>query len=287
MLSIIFALLSCIPKEDPPEVVLNLHLEKKLPEILNENSGMTVDQDIFWFINDSGNDSVLYGYNQSTNEVTRQIAVRGSVNTDWEALTQNNEYLFIGDFGNNASGNRTNLRIYMISKSQLHAATDTVLHSGIIYFNYEDQTDFSPSPENSTKFDCEAFIATNEMIIIFAKDWENSQTRLYKLPIQPGNHTADLQDEWNVNGLITDACLSGDNKLYLVGYNLAPFLWVYSDFNTETMGFSQRERTDFSFLGIQTEGIWVTGDGVIYISSEKSSYTNSAASLFTVRETAN
>jgi hypothetical protein len=170
----------------------------------------------------------------------------------------------------------------MIAKSQLHAAGDTVRHSGIIYFNYEDQTDFSPIELNSTKFDCEAFIATSDSIILFAKDWENSQTRLYKIPIQPGNHTADLRVQWNVNGLITDACLfTEENELYLVGYNLAPFLWVFSEFNKETLQFSEKKRTDFSLLGTQTEGIWVTTDGTVYISSEKS---YSSASLFTVRE---
>lgn len=271
-LTCMLSLVACLPMEDPPKETIDLQKLNNLPELLNENSGMTAYDDLIWFINDGGNDSAIYGYKQSARTVERSVAIRNSSNVDWEDITQNEEYLFIGDFGNNASGNRNDLKIYMISKSDLTPTADTIVPAGIIHFQYEDQTDFSPVANNTTSFDCEAFIATEDSIVLFAKDWLNEQTRLYTLPLIPGNHVAKLRKQWNVNGLVTSAAWSADEQvLYLLGYTsmALPFLTIWSGFDSDNLTYSEVSRTEFSnLMPTQAEGIAILPDASVLISSE-------------------
>ena len=267
---LLLTVLSCIPREEPPEKSLSLVSENSLPDVLRENSGMTMHDGLIWFINDSGNDSALYGYSRQQNDIIRTVRVKNSVNTDWEDITQNEQHIFIGDFGNNASGNRTDLRIYMIDKADLETS-DTVIPSGVIRFSYEDQSDFTPQDPNATPFDCEAFIATENKIILFTKDWETYQTRVYQLTTTPGTQVAEFHHEWKVDGLITGAATYSD-KLYLIGYGFSamPFLWEFTGFEASTLHYDDRMRTDFEMNGItQTEGITVLQDGTVLVSSEE------------------
>lgn len=270
---ILFILSACLPMEDPPEETIYLRRLNNLEALLNENSGMTEFDGLIWFINDGGNDSAIYGYDRNNRTVERSVAIRNSSNVDWEDITQNEEYLFIGDFGNNASGNRNDLKIYMISKSDLTPTADTVVPAGLIHFQYEDQTDFFPVANNTTPFDCEAFIATEDSIILFAKDWVNLQTRLYTLPLVAGNHVAKLRKQWNVNGLVTSAAWSEDDQvLYLLGYTeiVSPFLSVCSGFDADHLTYNEVTRTDFSgLMPTQAEGIAILSDGSVLVSSEE------------------
>lgn len=266
---VLFSLLGCIPREDPPEREPELREVAVLPEELNENSGMIFYNNLIWLINDSGDEPVLYGYDRNNNTVTRKVYVKNTENIDWEDITQNDNEIFVGDFGNNA-GSRTDLRIIRISKAALITANDTVFPSGIIAFSYEDQTDFTPANQY-TRYDCEAFIATADSLILFTKDWIDYSTQLYTLPIIPGQYVAKHKRELNVEGLVTSAAYDSQaSALYLTGYMLTPFLWVYQGFDTGDFNFLDSERTDFEDFGVQIEAILVTVDGV-YLSCEKSS----------------
>jgi hypothetical protein len=277
----LFLLLACIPREKPPEKELVLKQISTLPNELNGNSGMTEYGGLIWFINDNTGDTNLYGYNHELDSVLRKVVVRNAININWEEISQNENYIYIGDFGNN-SGSRTDLRIIRINKSDLLVENDTVTSSGIIEFSYEDQTDFTPSNQLTpvTPFDCEAFIATEDSIILFTKDWQTQHTRIYSLPLTPGIYVAKFRKQWDVKGLITAAAWSAEKQeLLLLGYTPAiPFLWVFSGFNSGDLTYSEENRTDFlSFLGAQTEGILMSGNGSVLISSE-----GMPATLFTV-----
>jgi len=285
MLGLMLIIIACIPREEPPEKVLVLEQIGELPAVLIENSGMTALGDLIWFINDGGNEAALYGYNREQDTVVRTVVVKNSINSDWEDISQNENYIYIGDFGNNASGNRTDLRILIIDQSDLLADIDTVTPSGIIAFHYEDQTDFTPMAENTSPYDCEAFIATEDSLFLFTKDWQSLQTRIYSLSIESGTQTAKFRKQWNVSGLITAAAWSSEKQeLFLLGYTpLFPFIWLYSGFSPEDLSFVKGNRTDFSnFFGTQTEGILISADGSIFISSEEST-TQKPAALFTAR----
>jgi hypothetical protein len=264
-------LLACIPREKPPEKGLVLKQIGTLPNELNGNSGMTEYDGLIWFINDNPDDTNLYGYNHELDSVVRKVVVRNAININWEEISQNENYIYIGDFGNN-SGSRNDLRIIRINKSDLLVEKDTVTSSGIIEFSYEDQTDFTPT-DQLTPFDCEAFITTEDSIILFTKDWQTQNTRIYSLPVTPGNYVAKFKKQWNVNGLITAAAWSAENQeLLLLGYStiVMPFLWIFSGFTPEDFTYDEGIRTDFKdFFPTQTEGILYSGDGSILISSEE------------------
>lgn len=270
---------SCIPKEPAPKEDPNLVLQNDLPEMLRENSGMIAYNDLIWFINDSGNDSAMYGYDRQQNKVVRTVHVKNARNTDWEEITQNDQYIFIGDFGNNASGNRTDLRIYMIKKSDV-GDNDTVQPYGVINFSYEDQSDFTPQLPNNTDFDCEAFIATDNSIILFTKHWMDSKTKVYTLAAIPGTQVAGYLAEWNVNGLVTGSTWSAnDDKLYLIGYSgvVLPILWEISGFDPENAHFTNNKRTDFGLSYTQAEGICILDNGTLLVSSEEFTLINPGA----------
>lgn len=284
-LPLVLGIVSCIPREEPPEKTLYLNEFRNLPVTLNENSGMTTIGGSIWFINDSGNDSVLYEYLIEGNSVIRSVAIKGAVNKDWEGLTQDKDYLYIGDFGNN-NGSRRDLRVICIRKSDLQTGADTIVPFGIIRFNYEDQTVFNYPNENQTPYDCEAFIAADDQLILFTKDWVSLKTKVYTMPAVPGTYSATLIDEWDYNqGLITDATWSANtDELFLLGYSPGvPFLLVFNDFNTNTITYSSFERTDFiPFWGTQTEAIAIGEQGILYISSE--SLGSKGPQLFYVSE---
>jgi len=285
MIILLVLLMACIPKEETLLRPVLTHINN-LPEILSENSGMTEENEMIWFINDSGNEPALYGYDAKSNEVKRSVIIAGAYNTDWEDVTHNTVNIFIGDFGNNA-GNRNDLKIFMVNKTLLQSDLTTVAASGVINFKYEDQTNFSSAPEN-TSFDCEAFFATNDSIYLFTKDWVNFRTRIYSLPAKAGTFVAKFRKQLNVNGLITSATMSNsDNrKLLLLGYTpIYPFLWTFNNFDPDQMTYDEGSRVDFnSFLATQTEGILFSSNGTIYISSEAITGTsfNKPAEIFRI-----
>lgn len=276
---LIILVLTCIPREEQVVDQLFLQKEQTLPPILAENSGMIEYAGLIWFINDSGNDSVIYGYDVSRQTVARSVAIKNTTNTDWEDITQNSEYIFIGDFGNNM-GNRQDLKVIKIRKSDLLNDTDTITPVGIIRFSFENQTNFTSSTANNTSFDCEAFIATEDRMVLFTKDWLEYKTQLYSLPVDPGTYSARLMAKWDVQSLITSATWSAETKkLYLIGYIIAPILWISNDFNPDDGSMSSSKKADFDDFGVQTEGILIKENGSLLISSESQSDNASLYSL--------
>jgi len=285
MLSLLLIMCACLPREDPPEKLFYLDKINSLPGTLSENSGMISLGSYIWFIEDSGNEPVLYGYNSDQNKVEITVVIKDVQNTDWEDITQNENYIFIGDFGNN-DGSRKDLSIIILNKSDLETGADTIIPFGFIDFSFEDQTDFTPAVQ-ATAYDCEAFIATTDQLMLFTKDWTNSQTRIYTLPTIPGNYSAEYKSQWDVKGLITSAAYSDyTQEFVLLGYTpMVPFILIYNGFDSDLFAFESQTRIDFSSSwGVQTEGVLITQDGSILISSESNAQSSNAASLYKISE---
>jgi len=81
---------------------------------------------------------------------------------------QDKDYLYVGDFGNNLNGNRTDLKILRIRKNSVLV---NPLKIDTINFSYSNQTNFTPTGTNNTDFDCEAFIVASDSIYLFTKQW--------------------------------------------------------------------------------------------------------------------
>lgn len=264
------AILATCSSSDPGPAEGELQLIYDLPDILRENSGMIEYDGLLWFANDGGNEAVLYGFNLANGVIERQLKVNDTENIDWEELTQDDDHVYIGDFGNN-SGSRQDQRIIILDKADMNA--DEIVPSGLISFSYEDQTDFTPSYQQ-TQYDCEAFLVTNDSILLFTKDWKNEQTSVYSLPASAGEYQARFREKFDSAGLVTgSAYLPADNKLVLIGYvNYMPFLWIVNGFSPQELQFINPARIDFPLsFAVQTEAVVISDDGIL-ISSEAAVY---------------
>ncbi len=237
-----------------------------LPPALQETSGLAYDKKKLLTINDAGNTAELFHFDTLDGSVIQSWHIREKLNTDWEDLAQDEQFLYIGDFGNN-NGNRQDLRILRIDKTQL---IEDTLNVDTIHFHFSDQTDFTPN-SNNNNFDCEAFFALGDSLYLFSKNWVDRKTRQYVLPAIPGEQTAELRDSFDVNGLITGAAIDDDGVVALLGYTeISTFLWLLFDYQN-TRFFSGNKRPinlGTPLSNSQTEGIIFNREGEGFISAE-------------------
>ncbi|RXR34121.1 T9SS C-terminal target domain-containing protein [Flavobacterium piscinae] len=226
-----------------------------LSDSLNEVSGLMEWENHLYTHNDD-TDLYLYQLNKEGN-ITRSIKLEGIKNKDCEEISQDDTHIYLGDFGNNSKGNRTDLSIYKIAKESLfdHPKIEKIT------FSYPEQTDFSKQKSNTTNFDCEAFIATENELILFTKQWSTKQTAVYRLPKEPGNHKAEYITSLQVNGLITGAnYLASKNLISLCGYSkkLKPFIYLISDWNELNFEKTNQRKIKLQLPFHQIEGISTT-----------------------------
>ena len=242
-----------------------------LPDKVNETSGLAFVNGKLLTINDSGGDPILYALDTISGEVIQEITVSGATNVDWESLANDDEYIFIGDFGNN-SGLHDNLIIYRVKISDIPAKGNAVVKSSKITFSYPDYKK-EEIERKKHNFDCEAFIADNGFLYLFSKNWGDAQTKLYKLPDQPGEYIAELLDTFNCEGLITGADINRiNNEIILIGYinhSWIPFTWLVSDYKEDDFFSGNKRRIDMlNIAATQTEAIAFTSGRKAVMTSE-------------------
>ena len=265
-----------------PDLVLSPITSIALNEKLNETSGLTPWNGSIWTHNDSGTDTNIYALDTLGN-ILNSYLLKGTVNTDWEDMSQDEDYIYVGDFGNNACGCRQNLNILRISKKSI--ANNAPLVDSI-QFSYANQTNFTPTIKHeNTNFDCEAFIVTPDSIYLFTKEWISNKTSLYSLSKKPGKHKTNYKATLDVKGLITGACyLPTQNKIILCGYSqfLQPFIYLLSDFTSPNFFGGNKRRMNLSLPFHQVEAVTSINGKSVYISNEafkKSSYINTPQKL--------
>ena len=248
----------------------------ELPEKVKETSGLLFLDGKIITHNDSGDAANLYEIDSLSGTILRTISISNATNVDWEDVTENDTHIFIADIGNN-NGNRQNLKIYSILKSDFK--NNTTVSAEIISFSYEDQTDFS-SQANSSNFDAEGIVIYQNKILIFTKNWADLKTNVYKIPLTTGSHVALKVSSANIAGLITGAVYTND-RFFLTGYeaSLTPFL-IYISYNRMPgeniffSGFNKISLKDEMGSGSQIEGITnIANTGKYYISRENFSTT--------------
>jgi hypothetical protein len=181
-----------------------------------ETSGLIFFDDRLITHNDSGGMNALYEINSVNGAISRTVNIQNAGNIDWEDISQDDDYIYIGDFGNN-NGNRKNLRIYKILKTDY--LNSQIVSAELIEFAYQDQNDFTSSP-NQTNFDAEALISFGPDLYIFTKNWVNQRTNIYKVPKVPGTYTIEKIDEFDAEGLITGGTFNPiAKKVILTGYS--------------------------------------------------------------------
>lgn len=238
----------------------------KLNGALSETSGLIAFNNLFWTHNDD-KDKSLYGLT-NLGLIQKKISLEKVINTDWEDISQDSTYIYIGDFGNNFQGNRTDLHILRIEKKSFLSNNPII---DTISFSYSNQTAFTKKKSNSTDFDCEAFIVSQDTIYLFTKQWSQKKTGIYVLPKKPGKHLAVLKETLNVEGLITGATfLPSKNGIVLSGYSrmLQPFLYLLYDYKNYDFSTANKRKIKVSMPFHQIEGITTEDGKLFYFTNE-------------------
>jgi hypothetical protein len=246
----------------------------RLPKTVKETSGLVFFDGQLWTMNDGGNAPEIFQIDTTTGNILRKVVIGNTVNTDWESITQDDLNLYIGDFGNN-HGNRKDLHILKIAKSDLNDPAKYTIQAGFIYFSYPDQADFTPAL-NANNFDCEAFFCHNGSLQLFSKDWSDMETRHYIIPTDTGSYKARYIEQFHADGLITDASINEDGNIVLLGYKYTGgrfwdcFCWLLTDSNDNQYFKIKKTRIELGsalHLG-QSEGIVLKNDNTGWLSSE-------------------
>jgi len=239
-----------------------------LPEEVDETSGLIFYRDLLWTHNDSGGEPEIYAVDTADGTIVQTIKINGATNKDWEDIAMDEQYIYIGDFGNNL-GDRKDLRIYRISKTEIPENGNAAVASEVIDFSFFDQVDFS-SRNLAHDYDCESMIISGENIFLFSKNWLDGNTRIYKLPAIPGTYSAEFLYSLDVNGLITGADIyDKSNRVVLIGYrNFFPFMVLINDLGTSNAS-PDYIKVDFPHItGIQSEGITFIDSLNVFVSCE-------------------
>ncbi|WP_157359765.1 hypothetical protein [Algoriphagus mannitolivorans] len=251
---------------------LNPFQVKSLSDGLKETSGLQWIGNRLFSINDGDNSAVIHELHPDSGLILRSIQVANAPNVDWEDLAASQEYLFIGDFGNN-SGNRTDLKILRIPISSL--LTQTQVNAEVINFTYQDQTGAS---NPNLPYDCEAMVFSSGKLYLFTKGTTTNESRTFVLDPNPGNRIAQRIGLFEAPGKLTGADLSPDGKsLVFIGYETAgfssrAFVLVFQNPNLNTIPISSSPET--FWLGSvsqtsQTEGIAIQTAEKVKISGEQ------------------
>ena len=243
------------------------YYSNNLPTSLNGTSGLIYFDGKLYTHNDH-TDKKLYQIDTTDGHILDSIVLTGIAHQDVEDCDQDSLYIYLGDHGNNNSGNRQNLHILRISKASLFSGTPVI---DTIWFSYADQTDFSATSSNGTDFDCEAFIATEDSLYLFTKQWVSEGTALYSLPKAPGTYSARRISSWNVNGLVTGATYNPRKKqVVLCGYSslLQPFIVLLYDYAGNDFFSGNKRKMSLGLSFHQVEGIAVGYDYKYYLTNE-------------------
>lgn len=238
-----------------------------LPKIINETSGLEFYNNNFITHNDSGGEPSLYVFNEM-GEVIETIGLDKNPdfeieNNDWEDITNDNEYLFVADTGNNF-GNRDNLNIIRVNKG-----TDFMV-DGIIEISYSDQESFFPRPKH--KYDAEAIIVIEDKIALFSKDRENLNTDLYLVnKNQNGSQILTSEVSYDVNTLITGGDYDEDrNLLALVSYNSNgnQYLLLFENFKLNNLENNNFKKFKIPLEQAQIEAVKIIDEKTFWVTSE-------------------
>lgn len=252
-----------------------------LSDSVIETSGLQFANGYLWTFNDKDGKPQLYRIDTLTNTIQQRVFLNGVINDDWEDIAFDGINFYIGDFGNNLTGGRTNLAIYKFpfSAIDLNDAADTIQANEIetINFIYSDQPQpVVPSGYNNTKYDCEAMIVDNNKIHLFGKNWVDNTTTHYIInSTNAGNYTAAATETFSNGYLVTAADkVAGQNIIVLLGYVNSGagnhYMHILSDYKADSFFTGNKRRIDLGDASVmgQSEAITFRSGKYGYISNE-------------------
>jgi len=257
--------------EKQPTSTPTLSLQKlaAIPSELPEISGMvyTSSQTIYAH-NDGGHPANIYKVKLDEKKILKTIKISDVENKDWEEMTQDSQYVYLGDFGNN-KGARTDLKIFKILKKDIETL-DSV-KAEIIEFKYSDQTKFEKSKLHN--FDCEAMISWGDSLLLFSKNRGDLKTKFYTIPKKTGNHEATLVDKFDIKSQVTAAAFDYKNNVFaLLSYEydfgtFHPFVTFFYEFENKNFFNGKYKKYKFPF-DAQFESTCFGDNGNLYFGHE-------------------
>lgn len=239
-----------------------------LSDSLRETSGLTFLKEKLYTINDGGNSPEIFEIDKNSGKTLKKFTT-DFPNKDWEAITNDGENLYVGDFGNNA-GNRKDLVIYKTNPICSPNAETVSCNASKFKFNYQEQKEFNINYLNHD-FDAEAMIFLDGKLHVFTKEWTSKNISHYILNLQNSdNQFIEKSENLNIGFVVTDASYF-ENRLYVVGYTRKAKVYLMVFEKDEKGNFFskilKKYRLGSAFTVGQVEGIAVNQDG-IYISNE-------------------
>lgn len=238
------------------------------PKILDENSGIQVIDGFVWTFNDSGGKNTIYKTDFKGN-IIQEVTIANAKNNDWEDIAHDNEAIYIGDFGNN-NGNRQDLTIYKIKKSNITEDSSQTVTAEKIIFEYNDRTDFSKIPYQHD-FDCESMFIYKNQIHLLAKAWKTGVGGHYVLPTKPGQYKAYLLEKLDTQGFLTAADVKNE-QVAAVQYSREGTLILWH-FSFDKNGLLFNNPIHSSYLGNTSHWGQIEGltffNNKLYISGEE------------------
>ncbi len=255
-----------------------------ISNVVAENSGLQMAGNFLWSFNDGGGAAAIYRIDTLTNTLLQTVNLFGATNIDWEDIAFDGTDFYIGDFGNNSNGARTDLKIYKFPLSTIPdyvsnpVVTIPAGQISVINFSYNDQPQpTQPTSVNNTKYDCEAMIVDGGKIHLFTKNWVGLTTTHYELhEILAGTYVAMPLETLETNYLVTAADKPpGQNLVALMGYQTsgvyAHFMHLLTAYNGGMYFNGNKRKIDLP--GVlqmgQAEGLSFRTATYGYISNEK------------------
>lgn len=261
-----------IPPVVPPAPPLTLVLNHALPSVLHESSGLCYTDGNLWTFGDSGNPNAIYKIDTATGAILQIVTIQNFPNNDWEDITADDSYVYVGDFGNN-DGIRKDLKVLRVKKIDISSNESQLnVNADAINFSFADQLTFTAN--GNTNFDCEAMASIDSSLYLFTKDGGDLQTRSYRLPKDTGTYSLTPIDTFNTSGKVTSAAYNPVTKeLALGGYlnnKIFPFIWFFKNYSGDHFfnGAKIREALNSNNTPFQTEGLDYVAPNKMFLSCE-------------------
>lgn len=250
----------------------DISLSKKI----DETSGLEIVDNQFITHNDSGGDPKLY-YLDKKGKIVFERTLEGVKNNDWEDITQDDEFIYVADMGNNYD-TRKNLSVIKIPRDK-----NSVIDPEIIKFNYPEQNDFRY--KKLSQFDAEALISINEFLIIFTKNRATKKTDIYSLPKNGGEYEAKKIGSLNTQSIITGGDYDKENELLILTSTISfdeYYILKIKDFSLKNKKDHKIEMYEIPIGKTQVEAVKIIDSNTFWITSEDEK-SSSAARLMKIR----
>jgi hypothetical protein len=247
-----------------------LDSKEVLTKPLNEISGMVADGNELWAITDKPK-AVVYKLNPE-GKVVQEVTIKNAKATDVEAVTKDDNYIYIGDIGDN-EGDREERQVIKVSKSAIGTGKNPEVDGEVITFRFSDDVMVDKKKKNN--YDCEAILSFGDSLYVFTKRRTDLQTELFSLPKTAGSYIARSIGTFDTKGLVTDASINKqNNEVALTGYNKGhkyPFILLFTNFlgNNFLSGNMQRIELADKPWDWQIESITYNDKGEIYFACEE------------------